>query len=89
MGQPASNVIAPPQGGGALHGIGERFSPDLHTGMGNCTVPLAVPSGRNGFQPQLSLTYSSGKGNGPIGCGVSSAPTMQRLTHSMAPRPAD
>jgi hypothetical protein len=28
-----------PQRGGALHGIGEKFAPDLHTGMGNFPVP--------------------------------------------------
>jgi hypothetical protein len=40
----ASNpVIWLPTGGGALHGIGETVSPDLHTGTGNFTVPIAVP----------------------------------------------
>jgi virulence plasmid B protein len=35
----ASNqVISLPQGGGALHGIGETFAPDLHTGTG-LTIP--------------------------------------------------
>jgi hypothetical protein len=24
-------IISLPKGGGALHGIGEKFSPDLHT----------------------------------------------------------
>ena len=51
----ASQHITLPQGGGALQGIGEKFSPDLHTGTGNFTVPLALPPGRNGFQPQLNL----------------------------------
>ena len=49
---PATQIISTPQGGGALHGIGETFSPHLHTGTGNFTVPIALPSGRNGFQPQ-------------------------------------
>jgi hypothetical protein len=39
----ATDVISIPQGGGALKGIGETFSPDLHTGTGNFTVPLALP----------------------------------------------
>jgi hypothetical protein len=52
-----------------VQGIGEKFSPDLHTGTGNFTVPIAVPPGRNGFQPQLNLSYSSGSGNGPFGLG--------------------
>src|SRR5262249_53556031 len=39
------------------------------TGTGNFTVPLALPPGRNGFQPQLALVYSTGNGNGPFGLG--------------------
>ena len=46
---PATQIISTPQGGGALHGIGETFSPDLHTGTGNFTAPIALPPGRNGF----------------------------------------
>ena len=51
----ASQVIPLPSGGGALQGIGETFAPDLFTGTGNLTVPIALPPGRNGFQPELSL----------------------------------
>jgi hypothetical protein len=39
----SSQVISLPQGGCAVHGIGEKFSPDLHTGTGNFTVPIALP----------------------------------------------
>src|SRR5437870_13797557 len=75
----AGQIISLPQGGGALHGIGETFSPDLHTGTGNFTVPVALPPGRNGFQPQLSLGYSTGNGNGPFGLGWSlSVPGVSR-----------
>lgn len=28
----SSSAISLPKGGGALHGIGEKFSPDLYTG---------------------------------------------------------
>lgn len=65
----AQDIIALPQGGGALHGLGETFSPDLHTGTANFQIPFALPAGRNGFQPQLSLTYSTGQANGPFGLG--------------------
>jgi hypothetical protein len=61
----AQQVISLPQGGGAQRGIGETFQPDLQTGTGNFTVPIGLPSGRNGFQPQRSLVYSTGNGNGP------------------------
>jgi hypothetical protein len=46
-GSSSGQVISVPKGGGALHGIGEKFSPDLFTGTGNFTVPIALPSGRN------------------------------------------
>lgn len=64
-----TSAISIPQGGGALSGIGEKFSPDLFSGTGNYGVPIAVPPGRNGFQPDLNLGYSSGNGNGPFGLG--------------------
>ena len=60
-----------PKGCGAVQGIGEKFSPDLYTGTENFTVPIALPPGRNGFKPQLNLTYSTGNGNGPFGLGGS------------------
>lgn len=64
-----TSVISNPQGGGAQSGLGEKFSPDLFTGTGNFSVPIVVPPGRNGFQPQLTLGYSSGNGNGMFGMG--------------------
>lgn len=39
----SNQTITLPQGGAALHGIGETFSPDLHTGTGNFTVPIVLP----------------------------------------------
>lgn len=81
-----AQVISLPKGGGALHGIGEKFSPDLHTGTGNFTVPIALPPGRNGFQPQLSLGYSTGNGSGPFGLGWSmSVPGVSRKTSKGIP----
>jgi hypothetical protein len=68
MGDQASGpnqIIELPKGGGAQRGLGEKFSPDLHTGTGNFTVPIAIPPGRNGFQPRLNLAYSTGNGNAP------------------------
>jgi len=79
-------IISLPQGGGALHGIGEKFSPDLFTGTGNFTVPIALPPGRNGFQPQLNLVYSTGNGNGPFGLGWGlSIPGVSRKTSKGVP----
>src|SRR5262249_1331080 len=63
--------ISVPSGGGALKGIGEKFQPDLQTGTANFSIPIALPPGRNGFQPSLNLVYSSGAGRGPLGVGWS------------------
>jgi RHS repeat-associated protein len=83
----ASQVISIPKGGGALQGIGETFKPDLFTGTGNFTVPIAVPPGRNGLQPQLALTYSTGNGNSPFGLGWAlSIPSVSRKTAKGVPR---
>jgi hypothetical protein len=65
----SDQVLSLPEGGGSVRGLGETFAPDLHTGTGNLTVPLAVPPGRNGFQPRLELSYSSGHPNGAFGLG--------------------
>src|SRR5215813_6304213 len=90
MGSQANAVgqtISLPKGGGALHGIGEKFAPDLHTGTGNFTVPIGIPPGRNGFQPELNLVYSTGNGNGPYGLGWSlSVPGVTRKTSRGIPQ---
>jgi hypothetical protein len=85
-----AGAISLPKGGGALQGIGEKFSPDLHTGTGNFTVPIALPPGRGGFQPQLNLVYSTGNGNGLFGLGWSlSIPGVSRKTSMGVPRYGD
>jgi hypothetical protein len=79
-------LISLPQGGGAMQGMGEKFSPDLHTGTGNFTVPIALPPGRNGFQPKLDLVYSTGVGNGLIGLGRDfGIPGVSRTTSKGVP----
>jgi len=67
--------------------MGESFSPDLFTGTGNFSVPIAVPPGRNGLQPSLTLGYSTGSGNGPFGLGWNmSLPGIARKTNLGIPR---
>jgi RHS repeat-associated protein len=81
-----NQTISLPKGGGALHGIGEKFFPDLHTGTGNFTVPVSLPPGRNGFQPQLNLVYSTGNANGAFGLGWDlSIPGVSRKTSKGVP----
>ena len=86
----ASQIILVPKGGWALQGIGETFAPDLFTGTGNVTVPIALPPGRNGFQPEVNFVYSTENGNGPFGLGWAlSIPGVSRKTSKGVPRYSD
>jgi RHS repeat-associated protein len=83
----SSPVVSLPKGGASVKGIGETFQPDLFSGTGNYSIPLAISPGRNGFGPKISLQYSSGNGNGPFGLGWSvSIPRITRKTEKGLPR---
>jgi RHS repeat-associated protein len=83
----SDQIISLPKGGGAQKGLGETFKHDMFTGTGNFSVPIAIPSGRNGFQPQLTLTYSTGNGNGPFGLGWNlGIPCITRKTSKGIPQ---
>ena len=74
-------ILSLPQGGGALSGIGEKFTADPHTGTANLNIPLPLPAGRSGFGPKASLAYTSGAGNGPFGLGWGlDVPAISRKT---------
>ena len=60
----APEVLSLPKGGGAVRSIGDTFSPDLYSGSGSYQVPLWFPKGPGGFQPGMSLIYTSGSGTG-------------------------
>lgn len=87
-------VVAPqvslPKGGGAVRGIGEKFSANPVTGSGSLSVPIATSPGRAGFGPQLALTYDSGAGHGPFGLGWALAiPSIKRKTDKGLPQYRD
>jgi hypothetical protein len=82
--------VSLPKGGGAIRGIGEKFSANPVTGTGSMTVPIATSPGRHGFGPQLSLSYDSGSGNGPFGFGWTlSLPAITRKTDKGLPQYLD
>src|SRR5688572_25022675 len=92
--QDTSQVSAPtislPKGGGAIRGMGEKFTANPVTGTGSLSVPLFTSPGRAGFGPQLALSYDSGAGNGPFGFGWNLAlPSITRKTDKGLPQYRD
>ena len=80
-------ALSVPKGGGAIKGIGEKFSVAAATGTASLSVPLPASPGRSGFGPQVGLSYDSGHGNGAFGLGFAlSAPTITRKTDKGLPR---
>jgi hypothetical protein len=74
-------TLSLPKGGGAIRGIGEKFSTNPATGTGSLTVPIAKSPGRSGLEFALELGYDSGTGNSPFGLGWQlSAPSVTRKT---------
>ncbi len=64
----------------------EQFQVEPSSGSANLTIPIAVPSGRKGIQPNISLMYNSGSGNGPLGVGWSlELGSIQRSTKKGVP----
>ncbi|HYG12296.1 MAG TPA: SpvB/TcaC N-terminal domain-containing protein, partial [Pyrinomonadaceae bacterium] len=83
-------TVTLPKGGGAVRGIGEKFSSNLVTGTASLSVPIFTSPSRLQFQPSLSLSYDSGNGNGPFGLGWSlSIPAITRRTDKGLPRYRD
>jgi hypothetical protein len=76
------SVLIPNQGWvGALSG-----TPSVEGGAATYRIPIDVPPGRVGMQPELSLTYSSRNGNGIAGVGwaVSGPSTIYRCPRTLA-----
>src|SRR5215207_9407209 len=89
-GSSASLAISLPKGGGAIRGMGEKFSANPVTGTGSLSVPIYASPGRSGFGPQLSLSHDSGSGNGPFGFGWGiSLPAITRKTDKGLPQYRD
>lgn len=91
---PANNsplpTISLPKGGGAMRGMGEKFTANPVLGSGSLALPLPISPGRSGFEPQLTLSYDSNAGNGPFGMGWSlSLPALTRKTLKGLPRYVD
>ncbi|WP_375492733.1 SpvB/TcaC N-terminal domain-containing protein [uncultured Nostoc sp.] len=74
-------AVSLPKGGGAIQGIGEKFSANPVTGTASLNVPIFTTPSRSDFYPKLSLAYDSGAGNGAFGFGwMLSVPSVTRKT---------
>lgn len=79
--------LALPKGGGAIRGLGEKVNANPFTGTANISIPIYVTPGRQGFQPELSLSYGSGGGNGVFGMGWGfGIPSITRKTSQQLPK---
>jgi Salmonella virulence plasmid 65kDa B protein len=80
-------AITLPKGGGAIHGMGEKFAANPVTGTGIMVLLIATSPGRSGFGLQLSLSYDSGAGNGLFCLGwVLSLPSITCITDKDLPK---
>jgi len=85
-----SQQISLPKGEGSIEGMGESFTPNLSSGTGTFSVPIALPKGRAGVQPSLALSYATSGGNGIVGIGWSLAvPFISRQTDKGLPHYVD
>jgi RHS repeat-associated protein len=58
-----------PKGGGAIKGIEEKFQVNAVSGTSSFSIPIPLSPSRQGFAPDIGLSYNSGNGNSPFGIG--------------------
>ena len=95
-GQPDTNVgpntshlpkVSLPKGGGAMRGLGEKFSANPQTGAASLTIGIPTTPARAGSNISMDLQFSSLSGNGPFGFGWHlSVPSITRKTDKGIPR---
>lgn len=79
-------TVSLPKGGGAIKSIGETFQPSAFNGTGSFVFPIPLTPAR-GLEPELSMTYNSGSGNGPFGIGFTlPLSSISRKTDTGIPR---
>lgn len=78
--------VSLPEGPGSLEGVGENVEIDPNMGSMRYSVDIKTPAGRQGFSPNLGLSYSSSSPVGVLGVGWSmEMPTVERMTSRRTP----
>ncbi|TAG09031.1 MAG: hypothetical protein EAZ42_08205, partial [Verrucomicrobia bacterium] len=80
----ASSLLAEHQPVGS---VGGSFSVG-GDGSANYSIPINIPKGTSGVEPQIAITYSSGAGNGALGVGFDIS-GFQRITRGATDRLKD
>ena len=79
--------ISLPKGGGAIRSIDDKFSVNAVNGTAGFSIPFPFSASRNGFMPQMTLSYNSGSGNGNFGLGWHAEPScIVRRTDKKLPQ---
>ncbi len=60
-----------PGGPGSLEGFGQGYDVSASSGLPSLSYPIALPPGRAGLTPDVTLRYQAGKGSGIAGLGWS------------------
>ncbi|HYH81168.1 MAG TPA: SpvB/TcaC N-terminal domain-containing protein, partial [Longimicrobium sp.] len=82
-------ALSLPPGGGAVRGVGESFQSQEFSGAATFSIPIPASRAR-ALTPELTLSYSSGAGNGVFGMGFGvGLPSIARETSSGIPRYTD
>lgn len=81
-----SPALSLPKGGGAVRGINENFESQAFRGGFEFSIPVPSPDAR-GVNPNVTIEYSSGGGNGILGLGFNlSLSSIGRKTTNGIPR---
>jgi RHS repeat-associated protein len=68
------------KGGGAFRDISANYNVNEANGTGSVSLPLPTSASRGNLNPELSLVYDSGAGNGVLGFGWSLSPIPEAIT---------
>ena len=83
-------VLDHPDGPGSVEGWGGSLEPSPNTGASRYAIPIEVPPGVAGLEPQLALSYASGQGNRAAGLGWDlTVPSIHRDVTVGLPRYGD